>query len=136
MCFDEHCSVSLAQFSSLLLYGLCHPSSVSPSFFVLWCSFECNVAVILWILVDLPVILPLFKVTVVIVQSQKRKATSSKSLTRQHGGTSTEHAVTWQQEAENVLQMIVDSPDSVPFRSAVNIEEFPVCNQHLFCRFL
>ena len=39
--------------------------------------------------------------------------------------------MTWQQEAENVLQMIVDSPDSVPFRNAVNIEEFPVCNRHL-----
>jgi len=29
-----------------------------------------------------------------------------------------------------VLQMIVDSPDSVPFRNAVNIEEFPVYNMH------
>jgi len=63
--------------------------------------------------------------------SQKRKGTSSKSLSRQHRGTSTERAVTWQQEAANVLQMIVDSPDSVPFRSAVNIEEFPVSNRNL-----
>ena len=65
----------------------------------------------------------------VFVWSQKRKATSSKSQSRHHRGTSTERAVTWQQEAESVLQMIVDSPDSVPFRSAVNIEEFPVCNK-------
>lgn len=66
----------------------------------------------------------------IIAWCQKRKATSSKSLTRQHRGTSAERAVTWQQEAENVLQMIVDSPDSVPFRNAVNIEEFPVYNMH------
>jgi len=59
------------------------------------------------------------------VLSQKRKAASSKS---RHRGTSTERAVTWQQEAESVLQMIVDSADSVPFRSAVNIDEFPVRN--------
>jgi len=65
-----------------------------------------------------------------VVGCQKRKATSSKSLTRQHRGTSAERAITWQQEAENVLQMIVDSPDSVPFRNAVNIEEFPVYNMH------
>jgi len=65
------------------------------------------------------------------MQSQKRKATSSKSLT-QHRGASGERAVTtWQQEAQNVLQMIVDSPDSVPFRNAVNIDDFPVCNRHL-----
>ena len=63
---------------------------------------------------------------------QKQKATSSKSLT-QHRGTSTERVVTWQQEAENVLQMIVDSPDSVPFRNAVNIDEFPVCNGQILC---
>jgi len=60
------------------------------------------------------------------MQSQKQKASSSKS--RRHRGTSSERSITWQQEAENVLQMIVDSPDSVPFRSAVNIEDFPVCN--------
>jgi len=62
------------------------------------------------------------------VQSQKRKAVSSKS---RHRGTSTERAVTWQQEAENVLQMIVNSHDSEPFRNAVNIDEFPVCSGHL-----
>jgi len=63
-----------------------------------------------------------------VLQSHRRKATSSKSLRRQHRSTSTERVVTWQQEAENVLQMIVDSPDSVPFRNVVNIDDFPVCH--------
>jgi len=67
-----------------------------------------------------------------VLWSQKRKAASSKSSSRQrHRGTSTERSsLSWQQEAEKVLQTIVDSPDSVPFRNAVSIDEFPVRHRH------
>lgn len=40
--------------------------------------------------------------------------------------------VNWQQDAENVLHMILDSVDSVPFRSPVKTADFPVS---AFCYF-